>query len=139
MPAAMTPSERDEFLGAVHVGVLAVASEGRGPIASPVWYAYEPGGEIVFTTGEHSAKARAMRAAGRATFTVQAEQPPYQYVTAEGPVTFGTDDTAVRRALAVRYLGEASADAFMAAGGGSPESVIIRLRPERWHAVDFGR
>ena len=42
----MTRSECQAFLAEVHVGILAVAEPGRGPIASPVWYGYTPGGPI---------------------------------------------------------------------------------------------
>jgi nitroimidazol reductase NimA-like FMN-containing flavoprotein (pyridoxamine 5'-phosphate oxidase superfamily) len=51
MSVAMTPKEREAFLAAVRVGVLAVAEEGRGPLTVPVWYSYEPGGEIRLVTG----------------------------------------------------------------------------------------
>jgi nitroimidazol reductase NimA-like FMN-containing flavoprotein (pyridoxamine 5'-phosphate oxidase superfamily) len=43
----MTASEREEFLSGVHVGVLAVERAGRAPLAVPVWYDYEPGGELL--------------------------------------------------------------------------------------------
>lgn len=139
MSLEMTESERDQFLADVRIGIVAASADGRGPLTAPVWYGYEPGGEIVFSTGARSAKARAMRDTGRATMTVQSEQPPYRYVTVEGPVTFAPGDDATSHALAVRYLGEGGAEAYRAAGGGSEDSTVVRIRPERWHSVDYGK
>lgn len=48
-------------------------------------------------------------AAGRFSFTVQDEQPPYKYVSVEGDVTHvGPADESEARSIAVRYLGEES-------------------------------
>ena len=60
----MTRTEREAFLGGVHVGVLSVEDPGRGPLTVPVWYAYAPGATVDVITGG-SAKARRLRAAGR--------------------------------------------------------------------------
>ena len=46
MDLRMTRAEREAFLADVHVGVLSIAEPGRGPLAAPIWYGYEPGGEI---------------------------------------------------------------------------------------------
>ena len=54
MDLRMTKAEREVFLAAEHVAVVSVAEEGRGPLAAPVWYAYEPGGEPWFATGRTS-------------------------------------------------------------------------------------
>ena len=83
---AMTRTEREAFLADVHVGVLAVDEPGRGPMALPIWYRYVDGIVEIGMDGG-SLKARLLRAAGRATLTVQTETAPYQYVSVEGPVT----------------------------------------------------
>jgi nitroimidazol reductase NimA-like FMN-containing flavoprotein (pyridoxamine 5'-phosphate oxidase superfamily) len=63
---SMSPPGREEFLAEVRVGVLAVAGEdGAGPLAVPIWYAYEPGGAVSLTTSPGSRKARAIAASGR--------------------------------------------------------------------------
>jgi nitroimidazol reductase NimA-like FMN-containing flavoprotein (pyridoxamine 5'-phosphate oxidase superfamily) len=51
MRLSMTHAERDAFLAGVHVGVLSIPEPGRGPLAAPIWYGYEPGGEIWLVTG----------------------------------------------------------------------------------------
>jgi nitroimidazol reductase NimA-like FMN-containing flavoprotein (pyridoxamine 5'-phosphate oxidase superfamily) len=64
MPGPMTEGERQEFLAHQHVGVLSVASgDDRPPHTTPVWYAYEPGGNISFFTGT---QVRGPRARGHA-------------------------------------------------------------------------
>src|SRR3712207_8305060 len=90
MPRQMTERERQEFLAGPHVAVLSVARGGdRPPHTTPVWYAYEPGGEVTFftgTQGRRSRKADLVREAGRLSLTVQREDFPYGYVTVEGAI-----------------------------------------------------
>ena len=141
MSLAMTKSEREAFLAGVHVAVISVNDTGRGPLTMPVWYRYEPGGDVFFTTGGESRKTALIRAAGRLSLCVQTEVAPYQYVTVEGPTTVETPDyEADSRAVAIRYLGERGGDAYLksTADGGSG-SVLIRLKPERWLTVDYGK
>ena len=57
----MTREEREAFLADVHIGVVSVADGERGPLTAPVWYAYEPGGEILFVTGSESLKANVVK------------------------------------------------------------------------------
>ena len=86
MSVSMSRAEREAFLAEVHVGVLTVAvGDGGGPLATPVWYSYQPGGQVSITTGGNSKKARAIAAAGRFSMCAQHEAPPYKYVTVEGP------------------------------------------------------
>ena len=47
----MTLDEREQFLADVHVGVVAVERPGRAPLAVPIWYGYEPGGEVLVWGG----------------------------------------------------------------------------------------
>ncbi len=90
MPRQMTEKERQEFLAEPHVAVLSVASGAdRPPHTTPVWYAYEPGGDVTFFTGTQGRKSRKsslIRRAGVLSLTVQQEEFPYRYVTVEGTV-----------------------------------------------------
>jgi PPOX class probable F420-dependent enzyme len=138
----MTKTEREAFLAGVHIGVVAIAAGDRAPLAGPVWYAYEPGGEVRFTIDRNSVKARRLERAGRASLCAQTETPPtYQYVTVEGPATvepgFDPDE---RRAVARRYLGDELGDAYIEdTQAESARIVTVRLRPERWLSVDYGK
>ncbi|WP_425455354.1 hypothetical protein [Amycolatopsis palatopharyngis] len=64
MSFVMTTEERESFLAGVHVGVLAVAREGRGPLAVPVWYSYERGSDILIWMERDTVKDAAIRKAG---------------------------------------------------------------------------
>ena len=139
MSVTMTREEREQFLVGVHVGVLSVASvDGGGPLAAPVWYAYQPGGTVNVITGGDSRKATAIRAAGRFSLCTQDERPPYRYVTVEGPVTIEEVSHDERLELARRYLGPEGGDAYVSAnpGGGL---VAFRMTPEHWSAVDYSK
>jgi nitroimidazol reductase NimA-like FMN-containing flavoprotein (pyridoxamine 5'-phosphate oxidase superfamily) len=136
----MTREEREAFLAGVHVGVVAVGDPGRAPLAVPVWYSYEPGGLVSIITGRSSRKAARIEAEQRISLCAQTETAPYQYVSVEGPVV--SVDTAVepaeRQAVAYRYLGREFGDLYLAATEAeAAESIVVRMRPERWLTVDY--
>jgi len=137
----MTPAEREAFLAGVHVGVVAIDDGDRAPLTVPVWYAYEPGGEVRFITGGDSRKAGCLARAGRASLCAQTESAPYQYVSVEGTVTIEPGiDPDERRAIARRYLGDELGDAYYeGTAADAAGSVTVRLRPERWLTVDYGK
>jgi nitroimidazol reductase NimA-like FMN-containing flavoprotein (pyridoxamine 5'-phosphate oxidase superfamily) len=136
---SMSQEEREQFLAGLHVGVLSVAGNaGSGPLTIPVWYSYEPGGLVFLTTGGSTRKAVAIGAAGRFSLCAQDEQPPYKYVTVEGPATIEPASFEERVHLARRYLGPAEGDAFVSAEDGA-DSVVIRLTPEHWLTADFSK
>lgn len=143
MPRKMSEQERQAYLAGRHVGVLSVGRDGgRPPLAIPIWYGYEPGGNVTFFTGTEAQKVALLRAAGVASFCVQDEQPPYKYVTVEGTVT-GMDQSPTAEqllAIARRYLPEDQAQGLVAgtlAGSGGYEPVLITVRPDRWLTADF--
>src|SRR5262249_61336738 len=80
MALTMTKMEREAFLAGVHVGMISIAEEGRGPLTVPMWYAYAPGGELRLITGRHSRKGRLLTQAGRCCLCGQTERPPHRYV-----------------------------------------------------------
>jgi PPOX class probable F420-dependent enzyme len=137
--ATMTTDEREKFLSDVHVGVIAVERSDRAPLSVPIWYGYEPGGEVLLWTESESLKHRLIRDAGRFSITAQDEQPPYKYVMAEGDVTgIGPASDAEVRQLAVRYLGEEAGNQFTDQNL-SPTSIVIRMRPQRWISLDYSK
>src|SRR5437763_13191967 len=139
MPRSMSRTEREEFLAGLHVGVLSVAAgDDRGPLTIPIWYTYQPGGTLNVSTGPGTRKAQAIMAAGRFSLCVQDEQPPYKYVSVEGPAVIEDAPDAERLELARRYLGTEGGDALLAAtpAGGQ---IMIRMTPERWVSVDYSQ
>jgi PPOX class probable F420-dependent enzyme len=145
MSFAMSEAEREHFLAQPHVGVLSVtvqgdgqAGGGRAPLAVPVWYNYQPGGLVSVITGRGSRKGRAIRAAGRMSLCAQDEQPPYRYVSVEGPVEMEDLDPGERLAMARRYLGPEGGDRYVASNPDpAGEQAMFRMTPEHWLSVDY--
>ena len=138
----MTKQERERFLADLHVGIVSVPEEGRGPLTVPIWYAYEPGGELRFVTGKTSRKGRLLENARRISVCAQTEASPYAYVSVEGPVVaIGKADVERDlRPIARRYLGTEGGDAYIAETRDEhDDNVLVRMRPERWLAVDFSK
>jgi nitroimidazol reductase NimA-like FMN-containing flavoprotein (pyridoxamine 5'-phosphate oxidase superfamily) len=142
MALTMTKLEREAFLAGVHVGMISIAEEGRGPLTVPIWYAYTPAGEVRLITGRHSRKGRLLTQAGRFSLCVQTESPPYRYVSVEGPITAieAVDVERDLRPLAHRYLGAEEGESFVEqTRGGQAENILIRMRPERWLTADYSK
>ena len=140
MSFKMTREEREAFLAELHVGVVGISCPDRGPVVVPVWYEYEPGGEIEFITAKDSRKAELLKVAGRFTLCAQNEEDPYQYVSVEGPIVSmqeTTDDSALRR-IARRYLGEKGGDDYVEESEGF-EEVLVKMAPEKWSAIDYSK
>jgi PPOX class probable F420-dependent enzyme len=142
MDLRMTRAERESFLADVHVGVLSIPEPGRGPLSAPIWYGYEPGGEIWVVTGRDSRKGRLLAKGVRVGFVVQTEQAPYRYVSVEGAVTSVAPSPGDReeRQLAHRYLGREGGDAYVASTAdrrAAEPNILVRIRPERWLSVDY--
>jgi len=144
MSLAMTRGEREAFLADVHVGIISIPDEGRGPLTVPIWYAYDSGGELRVVTARASRKGRLLARAGRFSLCAQTETPPYKYVSVEGPIisTEAADLDRDVRPLAHRYLGVEMGDRYIEQtrnASAQAENVLIRMRPERWLTVDYAK
>lgn len=141
MPLAMSELERQEFLAALHVGVISIERVDGPPLAVPIWYGYEPGGLVWVITGADTLKGRLLDAARRFSLCAQTEEPPfYKYVSVEGPIVdvAPADLEADRRPLAHRYFGADLGDAYIAGTQeGSP--LKFSMRPTRWWSVDYSK
>lgn len=145
MPGKMTQDAMETFLAGTHIGVVSVANDGdRPPHASPVWYGYEPGGDITFftnTMGMVSRKSALVQRAGKLTLTAQTEELPYKYVTVEGTVTRIDRPPKADQMLGVarRYLPEQSAQGMVEEELGRPDGAVVlfTIRPDRWQSVDL--
>jgi nitroimidazol reductase NimA-like FMN-containing flavoprotein (pyridoxamine 5'-phosphate oxidase superfamily) len=142
MSLKMDRTEREAFLADVHVGMIAIEEPGRGPLLAPIWYGYEPGGEIWIVTERDSRKGRLLAQVERFSLCAQTEAPPYKYVSIEGPITAVEDADVERdeRPLAHRYLGPEMGDQYIAATGGADareDNIRIRMKPDRWLTADY--
>lgn len=143
MSLKMSKTEREKFLAELHVGVISIAEEGRGPLCAPIWYEYEPGGELWILTGRDSRKGRLLQDAGRFSLVAQTETPPYQYVSVEGPITSieKPDLDRHERPMAHRYLGQEFGDSYIESTrtDSNADSILVRMRPERWLTTDYSK
>ena len=111
------------------------ASDGR-PLAAPVWFALD-GDEVVFNTGEDTAKGRAIRRDPRVVLCVDLPAPPYAFVQVQGVATTSEEpDELLRTATRIggRYMGEDRAEEF-GRRNAVPGELVVRLRPTRVNAV----
>ncbi len=144
MSMTMTKEEREAFLADVHIAVISIPEADRGPLTVPIWYAYEPGGEVRIWTSGASRKARLLDQVDRFSLCVQQETPPYKYVSVEGPVLAKEPAHLERdlRPLIYRYLGPDEGERFIEQLGGSAAGtgdILIRMRPERWLSEDYSK
>ena len=143
MSLKMTKPEREVFLADLHVGVISIAEKDRGPLTAPIWYGYEPGGELWILTERTSRKGRLLQEAGRFSLVAQTETPPYKYVSVEGPVTSIEKPDLERdeRPMAHRYLGQQLGDGYIEAtrGDGGGDNILVKMRPQRWLTTDYAK
>ena len=147
MPRPLTKEEREQFLSELHVGVVTIGADGRGPLVYPVWYTYEPGGVIAFCTKKDARKLPRLRQGGRVSFLVQTEGDITsgvlpKYAAVEGPVVKleTADMNRDLRPVMHRYLGAAVGDAYLQStrGDSGEGDVVVHIKPERWNTRTFG-
>ena len=143
MSLRMTESEREAFLADLHVGVISIAEQDHGPLAAPIWYDYEPGGELWILTGRQSRKGQLLEKVKRFSLVAQTETPPYKYVSVEGPITMieKPDLELHERPMAHRYLGQEQGNGYIEStrGNGEVDTILVKMRPERWLTVDYSK
>jgi nitroimidazol reductase NimA-like FMN-containing flavoprotein (pyridoxamine 5'-phosphate oxidase superfamily) len=144
MSTTMSREERENFLAGVRVGILSITEAGRGPLTVPVWYAYEPGGDVQVVTERASRKGKLLEEGQRISLCAQDDAPPYKYASVEGPIVRiePSDEERDERTLAHRYLGPEGGDRYMesAADERTDDSMLlIRMRPERWLTADYSK
>jgi len=133
------------FLAEPHVAVLSVASDDdRPPHTVPLFYHYEPNGNVTFFTGTQGRTARKTRLienAGKVSMCVQKEDFPYKYVTVQGTLLKIDKPPAVEQMLAIarRYMPEDDALEFVHGELNDPKSklVVFTIRPDRWLTSSF--
>lgn len=139
MSLYMTRAEREAFLADVRIGVLSIADGDSGPLSAPIWYLYEPGGELRVSFGPNSRKAQLVAEGTRVSLVAQTETAPYKYVSVEGAVvSVGPPPNAdFTLKLATRYLGEQDGRGY--AAGGNGDSLVATIRIDRWMTTDYSK
>ncbi len=137
----LSEHERQEFLAEPHVAALSVAAgPDRAPLVVPIWYQYEPGGDIWIMTGPHSRKGELIARAGRFSLMVDRLTPTIRYVSVEGPVTETVPATREQLVeISARYLPAEKVEGYVDfAWKEHGEQVVFRMRPQRWNSSDLG-
>ena len=140
MSLTMSSSERELFLSALHVGIISIPRATKGPLTVPIWYDYQPGGEVWVITDTDSIKAKLLTKASRISLCAQTETAPYQYVSVEGQFTTRPSTQEELLAMAVRYLGEEQGQAYAEnSAGGGEGSIVVAIAPQTWFSVDYNK
>lgn len=139
MSLAMSKDEREEFLSGLHVGIVSIPREAKGPLTVPIWYDYTPGGAVRMITGRTSIKGKLLTKAERISLCVQTEKAPYRYVSIEGPYSISKSTDAEGLSMAIRYLGEDQGRAYAQSSSTGEGSIIVSINPETWYTVDYAK
>ena len=138
----MSDAQLDRFLteGALLAVVSTVDGDGH-PRSAPVWYEWRDGAVLIFT-GRSSLKWRNLQRTTRASVCIDRRESPYAGAVLDGPVEEVSEgdealyDVALR--MATRYYGEDEGRAFAESyRGGSPGTVVFRVRPQRIVSWDY--
>lgn len=122
-----------EFLGyATRTGKLGyVGSDGR-PLVAPIWFVLD-GDDLIFNTGKHTAKGKAIARDPRVVVCVDFQEPPYGFVQVQGIASISEDhDELLRSAtqIARRYMGVEKAEEF-GRRNAVPGELLVRVRPTK--------
>jgi len=138
--AQMTKSEIKKFLMKdTFTGKLATVNKNGSPHVVPIWFVVEVNsrnrntvGDIYFTTGRDSVKAKNIQRDSRVTICVDDQTPPYSFVSICGnaKLIFYRQKEVLKWAtkIAERYMGKKNAKAYGERNSGE-EEVLVRIRP----------
>jgi PPOX class probable F420-dependent enzyme len=110
---------------------LAVVRRDGSPLVTPVWFLAESDGTIVFTTGEHTVKGRALERDPRVSICVEDDRPPFGFVRVDGVAELSEDPAELRRCairIAERYMGAERAQEF-GERNSVPGEIVVHVRP----------
>jgi PPOX class probable F420-dependent enzyme len=127
---------RDEtrafLLEGTRTGKLATSRADGRPHVTPIWFVLE-GDYVVWTTGDTSLKAKAIRRDPRVCMCVDDQAPPYSYVMIEGTAELSDDLDALRHwatVIGARYMGAERAEE-LGARNAVPGELLVRVTPTR--------
>ena len=132
----MSEEDRNVFLSEGRIAIVAIERENGPPLAVPIWFSFDPEVGLTISTQDTSLKAKLLRKAGRFTLTVQEEERPHRYVSAEGPIVEfrPVDPEKDIRPMAEIYAPD-QVEMYVAASSEYPSSAIV-MKPETWRSMD---
>lgn len=111
---------------------LATVRADGAPHVAPVWVMLD-GDDLVFTTGEGTSKAKALRRDPRVAMCFDDEAPPFSFVIVRGTASLSDDLDEVRRwsaEIGGRYMGADRAGEF-GQRNAVPGELLVRVTPDR--------
>ena len=115
---------------------LGVVRSSGAALVAPVWVARD-GDQIVFNTGEGTAKAKAIARDPRVTLCFDDEHPPFSFVVIDGTAELSEDLAEVTRwatEIGGRYMGADRAVEY-GSRNGVPGELLVRVTPTRARGV----
>lgn len=129
----MTKAEYKRFLiQGTKTGKIATVKTDGTPHVVPIWFDLDDG-NVVFTTGGDSVKAKNMRRDPRVCLSVDDQTPPYAFVQIEGIASFSDDLKEILHwatRIGGRYMGDDQAEAF-GKRNAVPGELLVRIRPAK--------
>ncbi len=126
------PRVRAFLTEGTRTGKLSFTSASGQPLVAPVWFILD-GGDLVFNTGQDTAKGKALARDPRTAMCVDLEQPPYAFIQVQGMAELSEDPAELVRtatAIAARYMGPERAGEF-GQRNGVPGELVVRIRPHK--------
>jgi PPOX class probable F420-dependent enzyme len=111
--------------------IATVRADGR-PHVVPIWFEVD-GNAILFTTGQHSVKAKNIRRDNRICFTVDEDTPPYSFALIDGTAELIDDPEELLKLatrLGGRYMGQERAEEY-GKRNAVPGEVMVRITPTK--------
>ncbi len=137
MAHPLVGEELDAFLRfGTRTGKLATVRADGSPHVAPIWFILD-GGDLVFMTGEGTAKGKALLRDPRVALSVDDENPPFGFAIIEGTVTISRDLAQMLPLsieIARRYMGDDKAEEYGRRNAVEGE-LLLRLHPTKVTAV----
>ena len=112
---------------------LAVVRKDGSPLVTPVWFLVDGDGTIVFVTGKHTVKGRALARDPRVSLCVEDDRPPFAFVRVDGIAEQSEDRADLllwATRIAERYMGKERALEF-GERNSVPGEIVVRVRATR--------
>jgi PPOX class probable F420-dependent enzyme len=133
----MSDEEWREFVSVgTRTGKLATTRRDGRPHVVPIWFVLD-GDDLVFNTGAETVKGRSLRRTGWASLCVDDENPPFSFVTVNGPVTISEDvEGMLPFAIQIgkRYMGAELGEQF-GRRNAVPGELLVRLHAKHVLAI----
>jgi PPOX class probable F420-dependent enzyme len=140
--AEMSTKEIKRFLKqGTFTGKLATVKEDGSPHVVPIWFVLGDNGnskskvgEIIFTTGDTSIKARNIKHDNRISISVDDQIPPFSFVIVHGTAKIqnpkGNELRRWATKIAARYMGKDNAKKYGKLNS-SEGAVLVRIKPTK--------